>query len=75
MEAVKLKARVKANAELEWLDTPNLPEGEVEVILLYKQREEHLNEAISPLQWPVLDGGEYRGGSLRREDMYGDNGR
>jgi hypothetical protein len=29
----------------------------------------------SPSRWPALDGGSYSGGTLRREEIYGDDGR
>ena len=72
MEAVKRRARIRHN-HLEWTDaSPDLPDGEVEVILLYTKE-----EAVEPLpsvtEWPVLDGGAYQGGTLRREDLYGDD--
>ena len=73
MEAGKLKARVR-DAHLEWVDTlPALPDGDVEVILLYQQQEKRA--AIPATEWPSLKGGKYLGGSLRREDIYGDDGR
>lgn len=74
MEAVKRRARVRHN-HLEWTDpSPDLPDGEVEVILLYT-KEEVVEPAPSVTEWPVLDGGTYQGGTLRREDLYGDDGR
>ncbi len=75
MEAVKLKARIGVNAALEWLEPfPDLPPGEVEIIVLYKQRPGK-KKPLSPDQWPVLNGGHYLGGSLRREELYDDDGR
>jgi hypothetical protein len=77
LEALKLKGIVRPGRQLE-LPTlpPELPEGEVEVILLY-ERKQYYNEeeVISPsvMAWPVLDGGEYLGGKLRREELYDDN--
>ena len=74
MEAIKLKARVR-KAHLEWLEPlPDLPEGEVEVILLYTTPEAE-RKAVLATEWPALDGGRYLGGTLRREDLYGDDGR
>lgn len=29
----------------------------------------------SPIKWPVLDGGSYSGETLRREEIYNDDGR
>lgn len=77
MQAIKLKGRVGPDKKLEITeDSAELPEGDVEVILLYRQ--DHPNdkrESPSPLTWPALDGGRYLGRSLRREDIYGDDGR
>ena len=74
MEAVKRRARVRGD-QLEWIDeVPALPDGEVEVILLYAT--EAQGQSAKPLaEWPVLDGGTFRGGTLSREDVYGDDGR
>ena len=72
MEAVKRRARVRGD-RLEWTDeAPALPDGEVEVILLYAPSAPRSKPVA---EWPVLDGGGYLGGSLRREDLYGDDGR
>ncbi len=76
MEAIKLKAHVGEDARLEWLEPlPPLPQGEVEVIFLYENPLPTAEERPSPAEWPVLKGGKYLGGSLRREDIYDDNGR
>ena len=76
MEAIKLKARIKGSAILEWLEPlPELPEGEVEVILLYKG-DGGLEKKISPSDWPVLHGGRYLlNDHLSRNQIYEDNGR
>ena len=48
----------------------------MELILLYERKPTGEDEAIlSPLAWPVLDGGRYLGGTLRREEIYDDDGR
>lgn len=74
MEAIKRRARVRHN-HLEWTDaSPDLPDGDVEVILLYT-KQEAAPSALSVTEWPVLDGGAYRGGTMRREDLYGEHGR
>ena len=77
LEAIRLKGKINSDRRLELPSLPpELPEGEVELILLYEKkpaREEQ--ERISPLTWPVLDGGRYLGGTLRREEIYDDNGR
>ena len=76
MQAVKLRARIGADAKLQWLGPlPSLPEGPVAVILVYDQSPDAERTSLSPTEWPVVDAGEYRGGSLRREDIYDDNGR
>ena len=76
LEAIKLKGRIQPDRQLELAGlSPELPEGEVELILLYERK--RLNEKIallSPLSWPALDGGRYLGGTLRREEIYGDYG-
>jgi hypothetical protein len=77
LEAIKLKGRIQPNRQLELPRLPpGLPEGEVELILLYKRtpsREDKTQR--SPLTWPTLEGGRYLGGTLRREEIYDDNGR
>jgi hypothetical protein len=72
MEAVRLRARVGPDRQLTWLEPlPPLSEGEVEVILLYKAEQE--DDKDRPLtDWPVLDGGRYLGGTVRREEIYDD---
>jgi hypothetical protein len=78
LEALKLKGIVRPGRQLE-LPTlpPELPEGEVEVILLYKRKRNNEEEVIpsSAMAWPVLDGGQYLAGKLRREELYDDDGR
>lgn len=78
MEMLKLKARIGTNSTLELLDPiPKMPPGEVEIIVLYKYQQD-INIKKKPLpvdQWPTLNGGTYLGGSLRREDIYDDDGR
>jgi hypothetical protein len=74
LEALKLKGIIKPGRQLELPKLPpELPEGEVEVILLYQSR--HGEEEIVPssaMAWPNLDGGQYLGGKLRREELYDD---
>ena len=77
LEALKLKGIVKPGRQLELPKLPpELPEGEVEVILLYQRRQGE-GEIVpsSPMAWPSLDGGRYLGGKLRREELYDDDGR
>ena len=72
MEAIKLKGRIRPDRQLELPELPpELPEGEVELILLFER--EPATEAVqplSPLCWPVLDGGKYLGGTLGRDEIY-----
>lgn len=77
LQAVKLKGHIGPDGRLEILDKPaELPEGEVEVIVLYSPvRSGEEATRPSPLTWPVLHGGQYLGGKLRREEIYDDNGR
>ena len=68
LEAIKLKGRIHPDRRLELPRLPpGLPEGEVELILLYERKPTREDRApLSPLAWPVLDGGRYLGGTLRR---------
>jgi hypothetical protein len=77
LEAIKLKGRIQPDRQLELPKLPpGLPEGEVELILLYERKPTREGGApLSPLTWPALDGGRYLGGTLRREEIYDDNGR
>ena len=75
MEAVKIKARVRSDRKLESLQPlPNIPKGEVEVIVIYEPKRTETKE-ILPNDWPALKGGKYLGSTLRREEIYHDNGR
>jgi hypothetical protein len=72
MEAIKVKAHIGPDRQLTWLEpTSSLMEGNVEVILLYSG-ETRYTDKPSRLQWPVLNGGRYLGGTLRREEIYND---
>ncbi len=77
LEAIKLKGRIQPDRQLELSRLPpGLPEGEVELILLYERKPIKADKTqLSPLTWPVLDGGRYLGGTLRREEIYADDGR
>lgn len=76
MEAIKIKARVGPGAKLELLEPHYpLPEGNVEVILLYARKPAQPEKQISAMLWPVLNGGRYLGGALRRVEIYSDDGR
>lgn len=69
--AIRLKGRIQSDRQLELPELPpELPEGEVELILLYERKQvSETNALLSPLSWPVLDGGRYRGGTLLREEL------
>ena len=69
MEAVKVKARINDQRQLVWLESVPLRAGKVEVIVLYEGAQIELE---TPEQWPVLNGGRYLGGMLRREEIYDD---
>lgn len=77
LEAMRLKGRIKSDRRLELPSLPpELPEGEIELILLYKKKAaKEEKRPTSPLAWPSLDGGRYLGGTLRREDIYDNSGR
>ena len=74
--AIKLRGRIQSNRLIELPRLPlDLPEGQVELILLYPSKSIREETRPSPLDWPILDGGRYLGGTLRREEIYGDAGR
>lgn len=77
LQAIKLKGHIGSDRKLEIIERPvELPEGNVEIIVLYPQsRFEKEIECPSPLTWPTLNGGRYLGGTLRREEIYNDDGR
>lgn len=76
MEAVKVKARIGSDAKLELLEPiPQLPRGDVELILIFTRNIARPIKPLSPAQWPVLHGGRYLGGTLRRSEIYSDDGR
>jgi hypothetical protein len=74
LEAMRLKGKIGSDRRLELPGLPpELPEGEVELILLYEKRGQGRKKQTSPLDWPTLDGGRYLGGMLRREEIYGNS--
>ena len=77
LQAIKLKGHIGPDRKLEIMESlTGLPEGDVEVILLYPQnRSDRKSERPSPLMWPTLNGGRYLAGTLRREDIYNNDGR
>ena len=75
LQAIKLKGYIGPDQKIEIKEhTSNLPEGDVEVILIYSQNQ-NVRKHLSPLTLPSLNGGRYIGGSLRREEIYDDDGR
>ena len=76
MEAIKVRARIGPNAKLELLEPLyDLPEGNIEVILLFTRKPAQPTRPVPVAQWPTLKGGHYLGGSLRRSEIYSDDGR
>ena len=77
LEAIKLKGKIRPDRRLELPELPpGVPEGDIELILLYERKPTQAQaRSLSPLLWPTLDGGRYLGGTLRREDIYDDDGR
>jgi len=77
LQAIKLKGHIGSDRKLKIIEKPvNWPEGDVEIIVLYYQlKSEKRLKRLSPLSWPTLDGGRYLGGTLRREEIYNDDGR
>jgi hypothetical protein len=77
LQAIKLKGHIGPDRKLEITESSiDLPEGDVEIILLYlKKRSDEKFEHLTPLTWPTLNGGRYLGGTLRRVEIYGDDGR
>lgn len=77
LDAIKLRGKINSNAQVVILEAPDtLPVGEVEMILLYEQVAPPKEPVVlSPMDWPSLDGGQYLGGKLRREEIYDDDGR
>jgi len=79
LQAIKLKGRIGPDRRIEITEGPaELPEGEVEVIVLY--RTEILPSPKGPAERPVLtlparNLGRFLGGTLRREELYDDDGR
>lgn len=68
----KPKAAVISLADLERLEQLEEAQAVREALAEYERRE---TITLSPLNWPALDGGQYMGGTLRREQLYDDDGR
>lgn len=76
MHALRLKAHIGSDSKLEWVNPPEeLPAGDVDVILVYSHNDGADRRTVPCSEWPVLDGGQYLAGSLRREELYSDDGR
>jgi len=75
LQAIKLKGYIGPDQKIEIIEhTSSLPEGDIEVILIYNKNQ-NVRKNLSPLTLSSLDGGRYLGGSLRREEIYDDDGR
>lgn len=68
----KPKAAVISLADLERLEQLEEAQAVREALAEYERGE---TLPLSPLKWPALDGGQYLGGTLRREELYDDDGR
>ncbi len=68
----KPKAAVISLADLERLEQLEEAQAVREALAEYERGE---TLPLSPLKWPTLDGGQYLGGTLRREELYDDDGR
>ena len=77
LQAIKVKGHIGPDRKLEIAESlAELPEGDVEVVLLYPRKQSDRKfEHPTPLMWPTLDGGRYLGGTLRREEIYNNDGR
>ena len=77
-QPIKLKGYVGPDRKLTITESPSeLPEGNVDVILLYPRGENNkrTRSLLHPSMWPTLDGRQYLGGTLSREEIYEDDGR
>jgi PHD/YefM family antitoxin component YafN of YafNO toxin-antitoxin module len=68
----KPKAAVISLADLELLEALEATPAVREALAEYERGE---TAPISSLKWPTLDGGKYLGSTLRREEIYDDDGR
>jgi hypothetical protein len=71
--AVRARIRVSANGRLEAEVPPTIPPGEHTALIVIEGREERRPGRVADLI--IFDGPWPDGFSLRREDMYGDDGR
>ncbi len=86
MEALRFTIRVRPDGTLEWPDPPpKLPAGPAELILLLPSERERTagakeqpptrsSDETLATNWPRLKGGRWKGGTLRREELYGERG-
>ncbi len=84
MEAIKLTVQVHPDGTLKWPDSlPELAPGEAEVIVLSRTENASMEESplrrrssdLLAMNWPRLDAGQWKTGTLRREHLYGKMGR
>ncbi|MBD2773109.1 hypothetical protein [Iningainema tapete] len=75
MKTLQTTAKITASGELTVNIPGNMPEGEYQVVLVIEERP--IEKEKSRLQdFPVISIGSWpENFSLRREDMYGDDGR
>jgi len=80
MKAIATTATVTADGKITVQLPPDIPEGEHEVVVVISEKslpkKQVTQEKRPPLDFPVIHVGSWPADlSLRREDMYGDEGR
>jgi hypothetical protein len=74
MTSLEIRVLVRTNGEIVLPAMPDLPPGEYDAVIVLEGP--NVNDEREPLVLPVLDMGAWPESlSLRREDMYGDEGR
>ena len=71
MEAYRIDTVVQPRNTLVLEHLPFQTGAPVEVIVIY-QPPKPLPTRCSPAQWPILQGGQFLGDALRREEIYDD---
>ena len=75
LEAIRVKGQVESDRQIVVTDPDvKLPRGTVELIILY-ERPTRTEAVRSALNLPAFDLGRFLGESLRREEIYDDDGR
>ncbi len=79
MKAIATTATVTTDCKITVQLPPDIPAGEHEVVVISEKslpKKQVTQEKRPPLDFPVIHVGEWPADlSLRREDMYGDEGR